>query len=557
MEPRAHRLAASGESLTVEFKRGRPFPNDRALVEAAVCMANGPGGSIVIGVEDDGTVSGVGHRQSGRLEPVLIEALIVNRTTPSLVCAVSVETVPEGDVVIIDVPPAHSVTGTKDGVYKRRSLRVDGRPQCVPYEPAEMWSQQFVLSGQDFADVEARAAGMHDLDPAEFARFRNMAGRRGGDEYLANLSDEDIGRALGVVRAEAGRQVVTLGGVLLFGREAALKRWVPNAETSFAEVSGLRVVANEVSTKPAFKAAEDLFASIQARNAETEVPWGLHRLAVQRIPQAAIREAVANAVVHRDYAEQGVTRVRLDEGALTVESPGGFPPGVNRDNLLTTSKPRSRTMADAFKRAGIVERSGRGVGLMFDALLRTGRAEPDYSRTTDRSVTVTFDVSAVDVQMTTFILQREDETQREFGLDELRVLHAVRTYGTLQASELVELLRMEEARVRVTLAGLVQQGLIESRGVGRGKRHHLSAAFYRLTKDDSAYIRLRGTEPLQHEQMVLNYVTEYGSIVRSAAADLCMLDGPQATGLLQRMRRAGLLVQQGDRRTTRYVLPPG
>lgn len=555
MSDRVHRLAASGQSMTVEFKRGVPQPSDRTLVEAAVCMANGPGGVILIGVEDDGTVTGTSPRHGEVTSPHLIEALILNRTTPALVCAVSLERVPEGDVILIDVPAATGVTGTKDGVFKRRSLRVDGKPQCVPYDPAEMWSHHFVLSGQDFADVEARDARMEDLDPAEFERFRKMAGRLGGDQVLARLSDEDIGRALGVLRRPGdGETSVTLGGILLFGREEALRRYVPNAESTFVELDGLKVIGSDMSMSPVLRSAEQLFAAVQARNAETEIQWGLHRLAVERIPQVALREAVANAIVHRDYAERGVTRVQLDHHLLTVESAGGFPPGVTRDNLLTTSRPRSRTLADAFKRAGIVERSGRGVGLMFDALLRTGRTEPDYSRSTDRSVTVSFDVSAADLQMTKFVLQREDETQREFSLDELRVLHELRTYGALQTTDLIDALRLDEPRARMTLAALVEQGLVEARGVGRGRRHHLSAAFYRLTADDSAYIRVRGTEPLQHEQMVINYVQQYGSIVRSVAADLCMLDGPQASTLLQRMRRAGVLEQQGERRTARYVL---
>ncbi|KAA1380316.1 RNA-binding domain-containing protein [Aeromicrobium fastidiosum] len=556
MAVRTFELAGAGESLSVEFKRGRPAPNDRTLIEAAVCMANGPGGSILVGVDDDGTVTGTPPRHGAATNPTLVEALILNRTNPSLVCAVTVETVPEGEVIIIDVPPAQTVTGTKDGVYKRRSLKVDGSPECVPYEPMEMWSQQFVLSGQDYADVEARSATLDDLDPAEFERFRTMAGRPGGDQSIAKLSDQDLGRALGVLRSGGvADHTVTLGGILLFGREASLRRFVPNAEAAFVELNGLKVSVNDDFARPLLRSAEELFAAVQSRNAESEIQWGLHRLAVQRIPQIAVREAVANAMVHRDYAERGMTRVQIDRQLLTVESPGGFPPGVTRDNLLSTSRPRSRTLADAFKRAGIVERSGRGVGLMFDALLRTGRAEPDYSRSTDRSVTVSFEISEVDLEMTRFILQREDETQREFSLDELRVLHELRTYGTLQTSEIVDALHLDDQRARLSLAGLVEQGLVESRGVGRGRRHHLTAAFYRLSEDDSAYIRVRGTEPLQHEQMVINYVTEYGSIVRSVAADLCMLDGPQASKLLQRMRAAGLLEQLGERRTARYVLP--
>ena len=546
-------VIAGGESLTVEFKRARGL-NDRSIVEAVACMANGEGGLVLLGVEDDGTVSGVDPRHGDHTNPALIEAMILNRTMPSLVCAVSIERLDELDVVVIEVPAA-SITGTKDGVYRRRSVRVDGKPECVPYEPTEMWSRHFVLSHQDFADVVARGAVMSDLDPRELERLRTMASRPGADTVLSRLADEELCRALGVLRQGAGaHDEITLGGVLLFGRESALRRHLPNAESSFVRLDGLEVEENDIQVGPLMRVAEDFYARVQPHNAEVEIPWGLHRVAVQRVPNVALREAIANALVHRDYAERGMTRMTLERARLTVESPGGFPPGVSQENILTTSRPRSRTLADAFKRAGMVERTGRGVGRMYDALLRTGRSEPSFALSSDRVVSVTFETADVDVEMTRFIVSREDATQRSFSLDELRILHELRTFGSTQVADVVRALRLDEQRARSTLAALLEQGLVEVRGVGRGRRFHLSAAFYRLTEDPSAYIRVRGTEPLQHEQMVLNFVREFGKIRRSEAATLCMLDGPQATRLLQRMTSSGQLEQVGERRATYYVI---
>jgi ATP-dependent DNA helicase RecG len=80
---------------------------------------------------------------------------------------------------------------------------------------------------------------------------------------------------------------------------------------------------------------------------------------------------VANALTHRDYTRIGAIHVRLQDDALTVSNPGGFVEGVTLDNLLTTEpRPRNPWLADVFKRLGLVERTGRGVDLIYRGLLR-------------------------------------------------------------------------------------------------------------------------------------------------------------------------------------------
>ncbi|MGH3873548.1 MAG: ATP-binding protein [Pseudonocardiaceae bacterium] len=72
---------------------------------------------------------------------------------------------------------------------------------------------------------------------------------------------------------------------------------------------------------------------------------------------------------------------------MEVSSPGGFPEGIRLDNLLVAApQPRSPLLADAFKRTGLVERTGRGINRMFAEQLRVGRPAPDYGRSTDRQV---------------------------------------------------------------------------------------------------------------------------------------------------------------------------
>lgn len=548
-------LIDRGESLTCEFKRGSI--NDKALVEAVMCLANGEGGTLLIGVEDDGTVTGATPRHGRHTNTDLIQALVLNKTSPP--CAVVAWLAPFGDqeILVIEVEPADTPTGTTDGVYKRRTIQTDGSPQCVPYLPNEMFSRHFSLRGRDFAEVPAREATLDDLSPREFDRFRRKAAEGTGDRVLASLDDGELGRALGVIRDNgSGDREITIGAILLFGRDHIIRKYVPNAEVAFQELNDdLSVRTNQISTSPLIRAADHLREQVMLRNPEEELTWGMLRVAIPRIPESAVREVVANALIHRDYAEQGAIRVQIDSEKFTVYSPGGFPPGVTIDNLLDVSQPRSRILADAFKRAGMVERTGRGIGIMYRSLLRIGRDTPHYGLSSPQSVMASISIGPADIEMARFIVAREHESGTPMKLRELQIMHELRQLGSASLEELSTATRSTVDATRHVITHLVQQGLVEVRGAGRSREYHLASAFFRYAEDREGYIRVRGVEGNQHEQMILQFVRAHGEITRADAARLCMLNATSASRLLRRLAAEGKLELQGERRWSRYVTP--
>ena len=118
--------------------------------------------------------------------------------------------------------------------------------------------------------------------------------------------------------------------------------------------------------------------------------------------------------------------------------------------------------------------------------------------------------------------------------------------------ELVAALTESESTIRTHLARLIEMGLVESRGPGRNRRHHLTAAFYRLAQS-SEYVRLQDTDPIQQEHMVLSYVDKFGSITRAKTAELCHLSPGQARTVLKRLTDAGELDLRGEKRGAHYV----
>ncbi|RFA17477.1 hypothetical protein B7R22_00260 [Subtercola boreus] len=552
MTPRElQEIAAAGETLRTEFKRGtRQHLRDDTIVEAVTCLANGEGGILFLGVEDDGSITGLDARHGPTTEPHLLQAMILNRTEPPVATLVELVTVGNHTVAVIDVPNEVSPVGTSGGRYLRRRLDAKGEPECVPYPLHEMLSTGLSAQGRDYASTPARGATWDDLDPQEFERFRVMCGSRRGDGVLASASDEDVLRALRLI--VPGPDPLTLGAILVFGTEGALARFVPTSEVVFTELREGQIVTSEVVRAPLFRAAARIYDLIETRNTEQEVFVGLHRVGIRRVPEPVIREVVANALVHRDYASLGPISVELDDDTFRVSSPGGFPAGITLDNLLEDSRPRSPIIADAFKRAGIVDRAGRGVREIFDQLLRAGRGEPDYSRSTTSSVVVSVPTSGSDVETVRFVLDFEESTGQRLTLLQLRMIQELKSTGPQSADELATGLKESSARVRVLLTRLTEQGLVEARGSGRHRRNHLTAAFYRIAQS-SEYVRLQDTDPIQQDRMVVAYVDQYGSITRRKVAELCRLSPDQARVVLRRLVDSGRLELRGERRTAHYV----
>lgn len=556
LERVAHCIA-EGESFEVEFKGESHTPlKDRDLVEAVVCLANGAGGLLLVGVEDDGTVTGARPRhEAGRTDPLRVQALVANLTQPPLPVSAAVVEVAGQEVLAVDVPVSPRVVGTTRGTYVRRALAGDGSPKCLPYHAHEMLAHEVDRGAVDWAALRVSGAEWSDLDPLEFERLRQMAGSTSGgaDRILGTLADREITSALGFTRHDAE---VTTGALLLFGKVDAIRRFLPTHEAAFQVMRGLEVEVNDFLPHPLLRLAEEMLTRFRARNSEAEADFGMLRVAVPAYSETAFREALANALVHRDYTRRGAVHAQWSEDQLEISSPGGFPAGIRVDNLLVAPPhPRSPLLADAFKRAGLVERTGRGVNRMFAEQLRVGRPAPDYGRTSDDHVVAILPGGPANMSMTKWVLEQENQQGAPLRVQELQVLAELLRERQMTTGELAAIVQRTDAETRNLLTRMVERGWVQARGDGKARSWHLSAAVYRVLDAPSGYVRVRGFEPLQQEQMVIQYVKAHGQITRTEAAELCGLSPDQANRLLRRLVSAGKLGQQGENKGRVYIPP--
>ncbi len=554
-------LISKGESMDVEFKGESVKPiSDDELVKAVICMANRPSsemGYILVGVEDDGRVTGARPRHGGWTDPPRIQALIANRTRPSITCQVFVVPIEGKEVLVIEVPPSRVPVGTSDGVYLRRTIGGKGKPECLPFHFHEMQSMLAHRGILDYSTLPVPEARWEDLDPLEFERFRRFVreSRGQGDNVLLELSDLEMAKALGAVDAHSsdGSISVRVLGLLLFGKEEALRKFIPTHEVAFQVISGEQVETNEFFHYPLLRTMEEILSRFRARNKEKELMVGLLRVSIPDYSERAFREAVANALIHRDYTRLGAVHIQWYPDRIEISNPGGFPEGVHLDNILVTPpRPRNPLLADAFKRAGIVERTGRGIDIIFAEQLRNGRPAPSYERSTPTDVVLVLPGGEANLAFVQLVVE-ENQANRPLGLNELLLLNYLWQERRLTTQDAASLLQRSEAEARAVLERLVEIGLLEARGERKGRFYHLSAATYRRLGEKAAYIRARGFDFLQMEQMILQFAKAHGRITRKEVAELCRIREYQASYLLKRLVQEGKLVQHGRRRGTSYT----
>ena len=244
-------------------------------------------------------------------------------------------------------------------------------------------------------------------------------------------------------------------------------------------------------------------------------------------------------------------------GQLTVSNPGGFVEGVSKDNILVTEpKPRNPLLADAFKRIGLAERTGRGVDLIYKGLLRYGRPAPDYSHSNPTTVAVRLSCAEADLAFLELVIEEERRLKVPMPLDSLILLSRLREEKRLDINELASSIQKEPHAARGVVEHLVEAGLVVAHGVKKGRTYTLSADLYRRIGQYVGYIRQAGFDRLQQEQMVRAYVREHGSIRRREVVELCHIGEHQASRLLRRLVDEGVLVMHGMRKSARYESGP-
>jgi ATP-dependent DNA helicase RecG len=344
----------------------------RDIAETLAAMANADGGTVVVGVEDDGTPTGVDYPKD-RFN-VLREAPR-NLIRPPLRTRIEAPIFQEAHLLVFEVdwsPEAHQLA---DGRYL---LRVGHQNQPFPAEQIEA-----LKAGKRRRVAEVRIvpeASLADLDLSLTGRLREHTG-------LA-LSDEELLLRYRLAESRNGRLVLTLAALLLFGKDPG--RWHPRCGIDFVKYEGterrygadLNVVKREWMEAPLVSLIERVFETIRPHIRERQRLVDLFFEEWLEYPTFAWQEAIINAVAHRDYGFEGVgIEVWMFDDRLEVRSPGQLVEPVTlerlqkRERIHASRNPRIvRVLTDL----GYMRELGEGIPRMFDVMEEEGLYPPEF-----------------------------------------------------------------------------------------------------------------------------------------------------------------------------------
>ena len=533
------RMVPFEETLSIEFKSDIKKYGDNDLFEDIVAFANTEGGDLYLGVEDDGTITGV-HPEHAN--PVTLGAYIANNTVPpiSTRCEIIEE---EKPVLRITVPKSYGgIVATRSGKILRRRMKIDNTPENVPMYPTEMATRLSDLRLLDYSTMIVLEGSLADIDPLELERLRRIVLAYNGDKALLELDDGELLKALGFTREQNGTIYPTIAGILMVGKVSSIEKFVPTGISSFQVLEGTSVRVNEDYRLPILAAIEKIVAHTEVWNPEQELEMGLFRMPAPEFDKRALREAIVNAFCHRDYSIMGRVRVAISDEGLTIANPGGFIEGVTIQNLLTAEPHgRNQLLADALKRVGLAEKTGRGIDRIYEGSLIYGRRLPDYSNSTPKTVSLFIPRSKPDVQLARIISDEQNRLGRPLPINTLLVLNTLKEIPRSDAKQIAEAANLSEIIAKTVLDNAVENGLVEPYGAGRGRNYMLSHKLYQDKSKTIGYVRQKDIDEARYPEMIVNMARKTEFIARADVVNLLHVNEDKAYNLLKALTRQSIL----------------
>lgn len=538
------------EDLTHEFKSDLTKLPDSDIIDAVVAFANTDGGVLYLGIEDDGEITGL-HKEHSDITQ--LAAFIANKTVPPIAVRAEILEL-ELPVLKIEVPKKTAIVSSSTGKIQRRKIKADGTPENVPLYPYEIATRLSSLSLFDYSAQPVPDSDYSDLDVVERERLRNIIRSYRGEVALLELEDEELDKALQLVTIHEGRLVPTFCGLLLIGKKEKLRNMMPTAESAIQVLSGTDVRVNESFYLPILAAFEKIMDYFTAWNKEEELEMGLFRISIPDFDQRAFREALVNAFSHRDYAVLGRVRIQINDDGMTIANPGGFIEGIRVDNLID-AEPHGRNpvLADALKRIGLAERTGRGIDRIFEGSLLYGRLLPDYAQSTATNVKLFIPKGPTDKAFIQMISQEHQRIGRSLPIYSLLIMNSLRRFHKASVQDIADDVNTDESRTRATLEMLTESGLVEAGGTGRGRYYMLGPKYYRQKKDMISYTRQKDIDAIRYDELILQLVKQQGYVKRADVVELLHVTPPQAYRILVKLANKGILVCDGKGAGAKYV----
>ena len=528
-----HELLSAPEGNHFEFKEAKNRYDFEEAVKYCCALSNCGGGKFVLGISDKRPRKAVGSKafeQPERTRKGLMEKLRVHvdfklyEYNGNRILVFEIESRPMGLPIQAD-----GITWWRDG------------DSLVPM-PEDVRRRIYMEVKPDFSSEICPEVTLSDLDSGAIKKFRKKWRGHSGNKRITSLTDEQLLRDCGAITDKG----VTYAALILFGKREIIRSKLPHADVVFeyrSKESAGPAAQREEFGEGFFNYFDRIWDLVNLRNDEQHYRDGFFRHPISTFNEDVVREAVLNAVSHRDYRLGGSIFVRQYQNRLVVESPGGLPHGITFENILDRQNARNKLIADIFRLCGLVERSGQGMNLIYEMAIKDAKPLPDFSGSDAFFVMLTLRGKVINSEMLDFIKRTDEELLDAMTIDDylsLASLFLRKGNESIDAAQFAHLIELDILRFTEQGIELVNGGTIFPIGG--------QATAKRLPSDCQAI------EISDRKKNILAFIAANGKTTSSQLAAITGLTQARIRSIMQELVAEDFIVKVGDNRYTSYVI---
>jgi len=515
------------ESQTLEFKESLSKLDDAG--ETLCGFANQRGGSLYFGIKDDGTILGIKSINEKTLRDLTQQ--YIDNFDPKFYFEISEENLEEKFKTIkITVEKSTTPFHTYKGIPYIRVGPSTRKMSQNEYQKRLIYEH----SNKDYSSDIIPEAKIKDLSKDAIKELRILLSSSGRYKVnISKLTNEQLLKNLLLLRDHK----LTIAALVLLGKEESISRFLPYSEIRY----GYRIDENEPRNQDMeiFKSGyltyyKQIWGKIDSKNINLAIPFKLKLIEKKAFDEETIREAINNAIVHRDYQVPASTIILQYPYKIILNSPGGFPEGVTTDNIINETRPRNKLIADILFKCQMVEQFGNGVNLMYKKQLSFGKLPPNFLHSDSQHVELELDGKIQDEEFAKYVLLIAEEKGKELNDKELIILNNIRLGHKVQTDLIVH--------------SLLKLGLIEK--IGRN-RYILSKRYYVDIKQQWEYTQIKGLSINKNKELIIQHLENFGQGRKEDFINLFQdsITESQIDFLLKKLRKEGRIIFEGHRRS--------
>lgn len=393
----------------------------------------------------------------------------------------------------------------------------------------------------DFSAKKVEGFSLNEIDDEAFATLREKYAIKQKNTSFKNLSKKQVLSDLKLLTEEG----LNYAALILLAKREVLNVHLPQCKIIWEYRSSeaqIHFDSRVVIDQPLFKAVDEVWKLINqpVLNRKHPIQNGTYIYDIYDFNEEVLREAILNAMAHRDYTISSEVVIKQFPNKIVINNPGGFPKGVNIENILTVSStPRSRLLTDILEKTGLVERSGQGVDKIYSLTLSEGKPEPDYASSDLFQVVLALFSNITDKAFHIFINEyQHSDKEPKLGVEQIITLYKIRNGIFINLKEDI-------------VSQLISQGLVH-RVSSHSNRYVLADDFHKLDGEmqviGKKYVITEVETvllPLQNRQMKIGELEEQ---LRES------LNRNQIKYLLSKLKNDGIVNTDGVASGTKYFI---